>query len=112
MAMTKPLTLGQAKALKYGQTVYTPGYYNSDGSPQRWRVSGSVQTWVRSPGRVRVPIKHGMYENWAIDESNLNVFTLTEPEHQPKKSREIDHDHKKALKNPAVIRAIHGLTKK
>lgn len=109
--MVKQLTLQEAKHLKHNQTVYTPGYYNADGSPQRWRVSGAVKTWVKSPNRVRVPIKRGMYENWYIDETNLDIFTLTEPSYQPKKSREIDRDFNKAMKNPEVIRARHGLNR-
>jgi hypothetical protein len=74
-----PITLAQAKKLKNGQVVYTPGFYNADGTAQRWKVSGMPKTWVKSPGRVQVPIKHGMYEHWYIDETNLHGFTLKEP---------------------------------
>jgi hypothetical protein len=101
------LILEQAKHLKHGQTVYTPGYYNADGTAQRWRVSGSVKTWVKSPNRVQVSIKHGLKEHWYIDETNLHTFTLTEPAPQSKKDRETEKERQKALKNPKVIRAIH-----
>jgi hypothetical protein len=101
------LTLNNLKELKHGQTVYTPGYYNADGSAQRWRVSGAPKTWARTPGRVKVPIKHGLYEHWYIDETNLHYFTLKEPAPQPKKDREMDREFQKALKSPKVIRAIH-----
>lgn len=81
------LTLAQAKKLRHGQIVYTPGFYNADGTVQRWRVFGNVKTWVRDPGRVQVPIKHGMYEHWYIDEKNLHGFTLKEPKPQGKVAR-------------------------
>jgi len=77
--MTKPLTRNEALKLRHGQIVYTPGYYNADGTTQRWRVMGAVKTWVKSPGRFKVPIKHGMREYWYIDETNMHGFTLIEP---------------------------------
>lgn len=40
------------------------------------RVSGQPQTWKRSPERVRVPWKYGMYESGAVNEGNLGDFTL------------------------------------
>jgi hypothetical protein len=80
--MVNHITLAQVKKLRHGQTLYTPGYYNADGTTQRWRISGQVKTWKRDPGRVRVPIKHGMYDNWYIDETNYQAFSLIEPPRQ------------------------------
>lgn len=77
--MTKPLTRSEALKLRHGQIVYTPGYYNADGTTQRWKVKGAVKTWVKSPGRFKVPIKHGMRDYWYIDETNVQGFTLIEP---------------------------------
>lgn len=74
-----PITLAQAKKLKNNQVVYTPGFYNADGTAQRWKVSGMPKTWVKSPEKVQVPIKHGMYEHMYITEENLYGFTLKEP---------------------------------
>jgi hypothetical protein len=71
--------MNEALKLRHGQIVYTPGYYNADGTTQRWRVKGAVKTWVKSPGRFKVPIKHGMREYWYIDETNMHGFTLIEP---------------------------------
>jgi len=74
-----PITLAQAKKLKSDQIVYTPGFYNADGTTQRWRVNGMPKTWVKSPEKVKVPIKHGMYDHMYITEENLYGFTLKEP---------------------------------
>ena len=37
------------------------------------------QALVKSPGRVQVPVKHGLRESMYIDEHNLYGFSLTEP---------------------------------
>jgi len=73
------MTIDEAKWLRYGQTIYEIGAYNADGTPRRWRVSGAVQTWKRDPNRVRVPVKHGMYSNGAIEAWNARYFTTKEP---------------------------------
>lgn len=72
----RPITLSQAKKLKYSQVLYDKTYKNADGSPQRWRVNGKPKTWKRLPGSVRVPIKRGMYDYGYLDESNLKHFSL------------------------------------
>lgn len=71
------MTLRQANRLKYRQVVYTTDQ-NADGSPCRWRVDGAVKTWKRSPDRVRVPMKRGMYEHTYLDENNVQDFYWTE----------------------------------
>ena len=72
------ITLDQAKKLTVGQTIYTINYKNADGTLQRFRVNGKVKTWKRSPDRVQVPIKRGLYEYGYLDENNLWEFTLNE----------------------------------
>lgn len=37
----------------------------------RWRVNGQVKTWKRSPERVRVPVKFGLYAYDAITEDSI-----------------------------------------
>jgi hypothetical protein len=105
------LTIEKAKHLKHGQTLYTPGYYNADGTVQRWRVNGQPKTWKTQPNRVQVPIKRGMYEFWYVDETNYQRFTLTEPAHQNKKDQANDRDFARAMRNPDVIAAMHGFKK-
>jgi hypothetical protein len=65
------ITLQEAKALKVGQILHT-----QDG--RRWKVNGKVKTWVKSPNRVSVPIKHGLYAHDYITEDNLHLLTLGE----------------------------------
>ena len=70
------ITLEQAKALQPGDLVNTPAYKNADGSVQRWRVSGKVKVWKTRPDDVRVPIKHGMYDNSYLTDTMLDEFEL------------------------------------
>ena len=74
------MTLEQAKNLTPGQTLYCSVYRNSDGTPQRWRVNGVPKTWKRSPERVRVPLKHGLYDFDYLTELQLTELCLTEEE--------------------------------
>jgi len=74
------ITLEQAKSLRYGQTLYHAKNRNSDGTPQRWRVNGKPQTWVRTPSRVRVPLKYGLYSYSEITETDLDLVYLNEEE--------------------------------
>ena len=72
------LTLEQAKGLAIGQTLYHVTNRNADGSPQRWRVNGAVKTWKRDQGRVRVPLKHGLYAYGHLTQDDLHLLCLTE----------------------------------
>ncbi len=76
------MTLEEAKSLKYGQTIYQKGKKNSDGTPRRWRVSGKVKTWKRSPKRVEIPVKHGLYANDRVTERDLAYLFLREEDAQ------------------------------
>ena len=74
------LTLDQAKALRYGQTLYHVRNRNADGTPERWRVNGAPKIWKRSPNRVQVPVRQGMYSYDYLTESNLHLVCLDEKE--------------------------------
>jgi len=74
------ITLEQAKALTYRDTLYHVQQTNADGSPQRWRVNGKVKTWKRTPSRVKVPLKHGLYSYDYLTEHDLDLVCLTEEE--------------------------------
>ena len=67
------ITLAQAKALQYGDMLHHVENKNADGSPQRWRVNGKPKTWKRSPERVQVPIKHGLYAFDYVTENELDL---------------------------------------
>lgn len=70
------MTLEEAKGLRIGQIVHHVDVRNADGTPSRWKVTGKVKTWVRSPNRVRVPVKHGLYNYDYIDETNLHLVEI------------------------------------
>lgn len=74
------ITLEQAKELKYRQVIYHTMLRNADGSPRRYRVNGAVKTWKRTPGRVDVPLKWGLYAFDRLTQDNLYQFALTEAE--------------------------------
>ena len=81
------ITLEQAKNLKVGDIVYHRNVLTKRGEPIKWRVSGQVKTWKKNAFRVKVPVKHGLYdfgyiEQWvspyneSIHTSNFDSFTL------------------------------------
>ena len=72
----KNLTLDQARQLTVGTILYHKSYRNADGTPQRWRVNGKIKTWVRSPDRIQVPLKYGLYDFGYLTENNLREFAL------------------------------------
>ena len=74
------ITLDQAKALKRGDTLYHITHRNADGSSQRWKVNGTVRTWVRQPGKVQIPIKYGLYSFGYLDNNDLYLVCLTAEE--------------------------------
>jgi len=85
--MPRPLSLKQAKKLRYRQTLYHLKNKNADGTAQRWRVNGKVKTWKTKPHKVSVPVKHGMYSFDYITERNLYTVSLTEPKKLKRKAR-------------------------
>lgn len=85
--MINMVTLSQAKKLGYGKTLYHSRNKNADGTAQRWRVSGKPKTWKRNKGKVRVPIKHGLYSNDYLDEHSLHLLKLKEPKYRKRKAK-------------------------
>lgn len=41
---------------------------------KRWRRSGKTKTWKTRPKEFRIPIKHGLYNNWEITHLNAKEF--------------------------------------
>jgi len=72
------ITLEQAKALRFGDIIHEDGASNADGSCRRWRVNGKVKTWKRSPGRVQVPLKYGLYKYDYLTENELGKVHLAD----------------------------------
>lgn len=57
------ITREQAVRLKHGQMLHHVTNKNADGTPQRWRVTGKVQTWKTRPDDFKVPIRNGLKNN-------------------------------------------------
>lgn len=72
------ITLQEAKHLTHGTILYHVLNRNADGTPQRWRVSGKVKTWKRTPEWVEVPIKCGLYGHDYLTAQDLDQVSLTE----------------------------------
>jgi len=64
---SRALTLNQKKKLKYGDEVYLEG---NCGHFLRARVNGKTKTWKRTPEKVKVPFKYGLYQHGYIDEQS------------------------------------------
>lgn len=80
----KMITLDQAKALKPGDIIYHATTRNADGTAQRWKVNGRVKTWKTLPGRVSIPVKHGLRSYDYVDEKNLHLICLSDPTKEEK----------------------------
>lgn len=74
------ITLDQAKRLTKNDEIYHNVYRYSNGRPQRWRINGQVKLWKRSPERISIPLKYGLYDFSYLTENNLDEFSLTEEE--------------------------------
>lgn len=72
----KPLSLEEAKNLKYGNTVYFRKENDSRGALKKVKVNGQVKTWKRNTERVQIPWKYGLYDYGYITELYLDDWTL------------------------------------
>jgi hypothetical protein len=64
------MTLDEAKALKAGDYVYTIT------GMVKWKVTGKPKIWKRDASRVKVPVKHGLYDHGYITEDNIKELML------------------------------------
>lgn len=72
------IKLERAKTLRPGTILFHIHQTNADGSPQRWVVNGQVKVWKRSPDRIRIPIKHGMWDYDYLTEDGLKLLFTDE----------------------------------
>jgi hypothetical protein len=73
------LTLERAKVLKHGEFIFIARKTKVENLPpilERWKVTGKVKLWKRSPDRVQVPIKHGMYSYGYLTEKSMDFFEI------------------------------------
>jgi hypothetical protein len=64
----RPMTLTEAKCLSYGQHIWC---LSNSGDARRVKINGAPKTWKRSPQRLEVPVKYGMYEYARFDENDI-----------------------------------------
>ena len=71
------MKLDDAKNLSQGQVVYHVTKKNADGTPMKARVT-SVKTWKKSPERVRVRLKRGLYDYAEYTENEICQLTTNQ----------------------------------
>lgn len=73
-----PLTLIEAKNLRYGQHIYSTTQKYKNGLAKTVKINGAPKTWKRQPERVQIPAKYGLYEYFYITELDLEEWSLTQ----------------------------------
>ena len=92
------VTLEEAKNLSHGIVLL-----DTTDNNRRWRVYGEPKTWVKTPSKVQVPLKHGLYNHGYLTESNIQDFKF-ESEFDRKRIHEaIKHGASKLKKGVRVI---------
>jgi len=81
---SRTLTLTRAKKLSGYDILHHNTHRNADGSCERWRLNGQVQLWKTDPGRIRIPVKRGMYEYDQLTASDLQHYHLESQCRNPK----------------------------
>jgi hypothetical protein len=71
MSTRRQITLDALKGMTRSDALYMPSTFSRSGF-ERWRVNGAVQTWKRDAGRVRVPVKFGLYNYSSITETEID----------------------------------------
>lgn len=64
----RPMTLEEARQLRYGQHVW---FSAVQGDARRAKVNSQPKTWKRSPERIEVSVKYGLYEYAKFDASDI-----------------------------------------
>ncbi len=71
-----------AELVDHRTVLYHRTNRNADGTPQRWRVNGTLKRWKRNHDRIRLPLAHGLYDHYTIynlDQFNDHLATSYEP---------------------------------
>jgi len=63
------ITKEQALKLTYRQIIL-------DTDNKRWYVTGKCKIWKRSPDKFEVPIKHGLYNYYCLNNNNAEYFRI------------------------------------
>jgi hypothetical protein len=81
----RPMTFSEARQLTYGQHVWI---HSISGDARRVKINGAPKLWKRSPHRIEISLKYGLYEYARFDERDVannrllieidnNIDTLT-----------------------------------
>lgn len=71
------ITMKQVLELPIGYELHHRFATNADGSPERWRINGKVQTWKTRPRDFKVPVKRGLRQHSYITQNEVHHFCLT-----------------------------------
>ena len=71
MLRYRRMTVEEAKSLSHGTVVCLA----HNGVLRNAKINGSVKTWKRSPERVRVPMKYGLYEYFYLEDDGSGFVT-------------------------------------
>jgi len=67
--------IAEVKPANYLSKLHTNA--DKDKTPQRWRSNGAIKLFKRDPMRIRIPIKHGMYDYDRIESvDDFNRFLV------------------------------------
>ena len=67
------ITLDQIRELSHGYIIH-------DQRCRNWRVNGKTKWWKRSPSRVSVPLKYGLYNYSYLNNRTQEDFHLISEE--------------------------------
>jgi hypothetical protein len=69
----RAMTLDEARQLTYGGHVW---FKSVQGDARRAKVNGQPKTWKRSPERIEVSLKYGLYEYAKFNEQDIHAGRL------------------------------------
>ena len=70
------ITLQQAKALQFGDLIYSNRFTGADNqTPVKWRINGQVKRWKRDPDRIQIPVKDGLFNHAYLCHGKVNNRT-------------------------------------
>lgn len=98
------MKFSDAVKLQYGMELYFSRGNNADGSPQKYRVTGKVRRWKRTPMRLEIPVRRGLRQNARIETNDLPYFFATEEDAVKFRGREVEQFNEKLLVNPEHYR--------
>ena len=72
MTITKDIAL----ALHHGDVLHHKTNKGSDGKPMRCRVMGACKTWKSRPNDFSLPVKHGLYTSFQINQGSGHLWEV------------------------------------